>query len=218
MIRDFSLVGNSPTPGFYSTSGEQAHGVRIYSSANTDLSGLTVSAVWGDCLYVADASNGVHFHDSRCVSLGLMGVAITSGSNIMVEGVRFDSIGYGLFDIEPNLASEVATNVIFRNNTAGVLNQAPGKRFFFGANGAAGSTVSNITVTGNTISASPLDTYVTEARRKAIVFTNNASAVSTSGPVLYFAHVDGLTVTGDVQALTSGALASITDCTGVTYP
>jgi hypothetical protein len=35
--------------------------------------------------------------------------------------------------------------------------------------------------------------------------------------VLMFAHIDGLTVTGNVQPLTSGSLASITDCTGVTY-
>jgi hypothetical protein len=217
-IRDFTLIGNSPTPGVYSTSGEQAHGIRIYDSSGTDISGITVSAVWGDCLYIADASNGVQFHDSRCVSVGLMGVGITSGRNITVERVRFDSIGYGLFDIEPNLASEVATNVVFRNNTAGVLNQAPGKRFFFGANGAAGSSISNVTVTGNTISGSPLDTYVTEARRSAIVFTTNTSGVPASGPVLHFAHVDGLTVTGNVQPLSSGVLASISDCTGVTYP
>jgi hypothetical protein len=216
-IRNFRLVGNSPTPGVYSTSGEQAHGVRIYSSSGTDISGITVSAVWGDCLYIADASSGVSFHDSQCTSVGLMGVGITSGSNITVERVRFDTIGYGLFDIEPNYASEVTTNVTFRNNTAGVLKQVPGKRFFFGANGASGSTISNVTVTGNTISSSPLDTYVTVARRASIVFANNISTVPATGPVLHFAHVDYLTVTGNVQPLSSGDLANITDCTGATY-
>jgi hypothetical protein len=30
------------------------------------------------------------------------------------------------------------------------------------------------------------------------------------------AHVDGLTLTGNLQPLTRGVLASITDCTGVT--
>jgi len=33
--------------------------------------------------------------------------------------------------------------------------------------------------------------------------------------VLNFAHIDGLTVTGNVQPLTSGSLAAISDCTNV---
>ena len=56
------------------------------------------------------------------------------------------------------------------------------------------------------------------ARRQNIVFTNNTSTVAGGGPVLRFAHIDGLTVTGNVQPLSSGVLASITDSTGVTYP
>ncbi len=34
---------------------------------------------------------------------------------------------------------------------------------------------------------------------------------------IYRSSIDGLTVTGNVQPLTSGTLASISDCTGVTY-
>jgi hypothetical protein len=33
--------------------------------------------------------------------------------------------------------------------------------------------------------------------------------------VLNFAHVDGLTITGNTQPLSSGSLASIADCTNV---
>jgi hypothetical protein len=34
---------------------------------------------------------------------------------------------------------------------------------------------------------------------------------------MYLSHIDGLTVTGNVQPLTSGVFAQISDCTGVTY-
>jgi len=49
-----------------------------------------------------------------------------------------------------------------------------------------------------------------------VVFTNNTASLSVTGPALVFSHIDGLTVTGNVQPLKSGVLASITDSTGVT--
>ena len=58
---------------------------------------------------------------------------------------------------------------------------------------------------------------MTIARRTNIVFTNNRSSVTGYGPILRFAHVDGLTITGNVQPLRSGAQASISDSTKVTY-
>ena len=39
-----------------------------------------------------------------------------------------------------------------------------------------------------------------------IVFTNNISTQTISGPVLQFRSVDGLTVTGNSQPLSSGSL------------
>ena len=63
-----------------------------------------------------------------------------------------------------------------------------------------------------------LDTYVNVARRQNIVFTNNTSTVAVAGPVLHLSNIDGLTVTGNVQPLSSGVLASITASTAVTYP
>jgi hypothetical protein len=50
-----------------------------------------------------------------------------------------------------------------------------------------------------------------------IVFTNNSSTVKGYGPILRFAYIDGLTVTGNVQPLSGGSLTSITDSTSVTY-
>ena len=41
-----------------------------------------------------------------------------------------------------------------------------------------------------------------------VTFTNNRTTVALQGPVLTFENIDGLTVTGNVQPLTSGPLAS----------
>jgi len=72
-----------------------------------------------------------------------------------------------------------------------------------------------MTVSGNTVTGGSLLMVIGMTRRANIVFTNNSSTVprpdgSSASPI------DGLTVTGNVQPLTSGALANTTDCTGVT--
>ena len=75
--------------------------------------------------------------------------------------------------------------------------------------------MSGVTISGNRITGDTLLTVVTIARRKNIVFTNNTSTVRGHGPILRFAHIDGLTVRGNHQPLSSGTLVSIADCTGV---
>jgi len=221
MIRDFRLAGNSPTPGVYSGTWEHAAAITIVGGGDVEIANVTVSGVGGDGLTLSGVApnwpDGIWFHDSHVVSSGRMGVAVVAGRNVTVERVAFDTVGYGVFDIEPNDATQGASNVRFLDNTVGTVSQVRGRAFFFGANGAAGSAVGDVTVSGNTATGTPLDTIVDVARRRNIVFTNNTSAVAVAGPVLYLAHIDGLTVTGNVQPLTSGVLASITDCTGVTY-
>jgi hypothetical protein len=77
---------------------------------------------------------------------------------------------------------------------------------------------------GNTVVGNPyssdgtprgLNTWVTLARRANIVVTNNSSSQAAIGPVLAFAHVDGLVVSGNTQPRVSGSLLLISDCTGV---
>ena len=51
-----------------------------------------------------------------------------------------------------------------------------------------------------------------------VAFTGNAGAVGAGAGAHGFAHIDGLTVTGNTQPLSSGSLASISDCTAVVGP
>ncbi len=217
IIRDFHLVGNSPTPGVYQRSREGAHGVLIDASRNVEIANVTVSGVWGDCFYVGSWADTVWIHDSSCQSSGRNGVTITAGRNVTVERVAFPKSGYCTFDVEPNVSTEGATNVLFRNNTAGTFGQD-----FAAVDGShTGAPINGLTITANFITGRTLLTVVDNggtSRMQNIVFTNNKSTVAGTGPVLRFAHIDGLTVTGNVQPLKSGPLASITDSTGVTYP
>jgi hypothetical protein len=213
-IRDFNLVGNSSTAGVYQGGREGAHGILVEGSSNVEVSGVTVSGVWGDCFYIGGWADTISFHDSTCKSNGRNGVTITSGRNVGIQRVAFDKSGYVTLDVEPNHSSEGATNIKFVDNTAGTWGDS-----FFSALGASGSAINGVTVSRNTVTGKSMLVHVNlTTRRKNIVVTDNISRVAAAGPVLRFAHVDGLTVTGNVQPLSSGSLATITDCTGVTYP
>jgi hypothetical protein len=209
-IRDLKLVGNNPTPGVYHPAQEWAHGIHVSGGSNIDISGVTTGSTWGDCLHVSAWADSVSFRDSTCLSAGRHGVAITAGRNVTVQRCSFGTIGYGALDIEPNASTDGAVNIKFLDNSI-----AAQTGVFFAANGAAGSTVSDVTVDGNTVSGGTLRSIVTLARRSNIVFTNNVSSMEGAGPLLNFSHIDGLTVTGNVEPLTSEPLLAITDCTNV---
>ena len=71
---------------------------------------------------------------------------------------------------------------------------------------------------GNIVTDGSLKTLVDNggaARMARVVFTNNTGMVAAVGPLLQFMQVDDLTVTGNVQPLASGVLASVIDCTEV---
>jgi hypothetical protein len=209
-VRDFNLVGNNPTPGVYRAGQEWAAGILTIGGSHIEIANVTVGGVYGDCLKVGSGTDTVTFHDSMCTSVGRNGVSIISASNVTIQRVAFPMVGYCTFDIEPNLSTESARNIKFLDNTAGTWTNS-----FLSAHGAAGSVVDGVTVSGNTVTGNSLLTYVELARRQNVVFTNNTSTVTASGPVLRFAYVDGLTISGNVQPLSSGVLASITDSTSV---
>jgi hypothetical protein len=213
-FENFTLVGSSRSPGVYVEGSEGQHGVLVQSS-DVEVANVTISATWGDGLFVEGSTN-VWFHNNHVISAGRNGLTIVSGTNITAEHNAFDRVGYVTLDIEPNVSTEGATAIAFQANTAGTFGQD-----FAAVEGShTGAPINGITITGNTITGGTLLTVIDNGgttRMRNIVFTNNTSTVAGPGPLLQFAHIDGLTVTGNVQPLTSGSLASITDSTGVTY-
>lgn len=214
VIRDFILEGNSPTPGVYRRGEpEWQTGITVLGGARIEIDNVTVRKVRGDGLTVNAGATDVRFHDSHVETAGRSGVSVTAGSNVTVERSRFDKAGYSTFNIEPWVSGIIDRNIRFLDNTAGSWTNS-----FLSANGNAGTYIDGITVSGNTVTGKSLLTIIDLAdRRRNVVFTNNRSLVATSGPVLRLAHIDSLTVTGNVQPLSSGSFASITDSTSVAY-
>jgi hypothetical protein len=194
---------------------------------------VTMRRQSGDCVLIA-ANNytspnlgawndGVWIHDSRCELNGRMGIAITGGRNVTVERNSFDAIAMHLFDIEPNGVQfgslGGADNVRFQDNSIGSFGlDADGGSYFFAANG--NGVVTNVVVARNSVSKKHLRVVVnpgsTGHARSNFTFTDNSTSVRVSGPTMSFTNVAGLTVTGNRQPLSSGALASTSGCTNVT--
>lgn len=237
-IRDFVIVGDNAgggTSDAYQPGCESAAGVAVYSGRDVEVADVTIARTRGECLYV-DAggpshiwSDQVWFHDSTCKLNGRMGVAIAAASNVMIERVHFNKIGMSVLDIEPYSTEGGGTHVTFRDNTVAAYGLAPAyTSWFVAAHGEPGSRVSDLTVTGNrvlsgapagpnTITLAGLATTIRVERRERIVFSNNSTNVAGVGPVLYFSHIDGLTVSSNVQPVTRGAVARFVDCSAVDY-
>lgn len=237
-VREFTIVGDNAaagTSGAFHPGCESQSGVAVYSGRDVEVADMTISDTHGDCLYI-DAggpeyiwADNVWFHDSSCARIGRMGVAISAANRVMVERVRFDRIGMFVLDIEPYTSLGGGTNVTFQDNVVSTYGLTPlYTNWFVAAQGEPGSNVSDLTVTRNkvlsgaprgpnTITLAGLATTIRTERRQRIVFTDNSTTVAGKGPALYFSHIDGLTVTGNVQPLTGGSVARFSDCTGVRY-
>jgi hypothetical protein len=236
-VRNLTLLGDNPDAGTadaYHPDGQAySHSLQLYGVSNVEISDVTMSGAWGDCVYVNTNgtahiwSDTVSVHDSTCERNGRNGVVVNGGRNVTVERVRFDDIAIIVLDIEPEYSYEGATNVRFIHNNVGIFGLSTiWDTLFVAAVGLPGTVVDGITISGNAVAGNPhgylggsygLNTRIDSPRRSNIVFTDNTSTVPAAGPVLRFAHVDGLTIAGNTQPLTSGVLASITDSTGVTY-
>ena len=121
-------------------------------------------------------------------------------------------------------------NLTLRSNTVAVWGLSPLYTMHFVAcannNVGVGAVIRGLTITGNRVTAGApnsantpnaggLSTWIGKSRTSSVTFTNNTTTKAGAGPVLVFQHVDGLTVTGNTQPVTSGSLTLITDSTNV---
>jgi hypothetical protein len=242
-IHDFVLQGDNTDAGgpnaYHSGGQEYSAGIWLAGCTNVEVYNNHTLNSWGDSIYLGSFPNAtnwcdtVYIHDNNFELNGRCGFVCDAGRNVIFEYNSVDKSAMHVFDIEPfSSTAEGASNVQFRYNTIGTYGLTSiYVSFFFSANGIAGSTVSNITVTGNTVVGNNagydskglgLHTLVDTARRTNITFTNNtctraANGTAYPGAVLFFEHTDGLVVTGNTQPLSSGTLFHNSDNTGVTY-
>ena len=212
-IRDFILVGNSTTPGVFNSAAEHLASFEVEGSTRVEISNCRSSGYYGDFVKVGDNSMSVWVHNNTVPTVGRNGGTIISGRDITFEQNTFGTVGYCVFDIEPNTVSEATYNAKFLANTAVSWDCA-----FLSVEGShTGATIDGVVAAGNTVTGDSIYTVVDNggtARMKNISFTGNTGMKTVDGPVLTFAHIDALTVADNVQPLSSGILTRIVDSTG----
>ena len=237
-IRGFVIQGSNIKTGadIYDPGAENVQGIAIYGGSRIEIAGNSISQTHGDGIYANEKDtthtwvDGLWIHDNRISRIGRMGVTFNAVAHGMVERNRLDQIGMFVFDIEPDTSTQGARGVTFRNNTVGTYGLTPlYTNWFFASanyNVAPGAVIVGITISGNRVTggaashantpnAGGLATWIGRSRVRNVKFLNNTTSKPGRGPVLVFEHVDGLTVSGNVQPLLGGPLTKISDSTGV---
>jgi hypothetical protein len=241
-IRDFVVVGNNPnTTTLFAEGGlENQHVVGLSgwyggaASSHVEISEVTASHVYGDGAYLegrnvdpGDPSRHVWIHHNDWSYIGRNAISSINVTDLLVEDNEFDKIGGAAWDIEPNFAREQVRNNVFRRNTVGSFGHLTQfAASFVVSYNEESSTVDGLTVSENVVAGNPESGYDGTPRglnskfispATNIVFTNNTTTQRARGPVLEFADIAGVTVSGNVQPLISGQFARFSNCAAVSY-
>lgn len=232
-VNNFTLTGSNPDTGtaIYHPGVEGQMGLAVYGCTRLEVSNCKISNMYGDGMYISDVQD-VWLHDSQINYVGRMGVAFISGDNITIERNILDNIGLIAFDVEPDSSGSNVTDLTIQDNTVGAYSLSGYQtNWFFACAANHGNSHARFNILRNRVTvgastnvnnpagkgglATRLDTT---DRVNGVNFKNNTTTVvghPTVGypGVLYFAHVDGLTVTGNDQPMSSGTKVSAVDCT-----
>jgi hypothetical protein len=237
VIRNFTIEGNNPNTGtaIYDPGQEVQAGIGVYGGSRIEIAGNTIRKTWADAVYAANGStqdwvNGLWVHNNTLASIGRIAFTMNAVQNALLERNTIDQIGGSVLNIEPDHSYQGAVNITLRDNTVGVWGLSPLYTQHFVAcannNVGVGAVVRGLTITGNTVTggapssantpnAGGLSTWIGKSRTSDVTVANNTTTKAGRGPVFKFEHIDGLTVTGNTQPLTSGSLMYISDSTGV---
>jgi hypothetical protein len=144
-------------------------------------------------------TSNVHIHDSHFEANGRQGIAVTGGRDILIEHNYIGQVRRSSIDLEPHSENGGAETIVIRENDFG-----PGRLLFL-ASAGIGSNVGQVTIESNRLERAmqivviPPEGY----RRGPFSIINNVSVVRFGAPValMRFFRVDGLTVRGNVMAL-----------------
>jgi hypothetical protein len=211
-------------------------GVAIYGARDIIVANVTISSVHGECIYIDAGGNPrgiapwadrITFKDSTCRLNGRMGVAIVAASHVTVTRNTFDDIAISVFDIEPTRPDGGATYISLTDNHIkdyGLSHRWTPWVLEGSAYGMTTTIVHDVTLARNRISGMTRTVHNDTSaglRVKAVTenwarfsIRDNVSTVTGTGPCMYFQHVDGLTVSGNVQPLTREPLVWFDDTSG----
>jgi hypothetical protein len=198
---------------------QHAHAVDLDGSS-VDVDHVTMSDVAGDCVYFGrgpseaiSLSSGT-VRDSTCRRTSRNAVAVVAGEDILVQGLRTGSIGYNVFDVEPNVDSGWGSNgVTFDDNTIGTY----AKNVYSIVEGAP---VSNQSFTNNRIVGAGLKVAIADPsgasyRATDVTISGNTSDTPQAPAAINVDNVDGLTLTANTVPMTGGPMAAVTGSCGL---
>jgi hypothetical protein len=222
-IRDFAIRGNNPQPGQYQGAlSEGQMGILIFGGGPIEIANVDIANTYSDGIFIGGGGNDapshdIWIHDSDIHDIGRMGISPVSTTGTTIERVDFVRVNWVAVDIEPELNSTAANHIIFRDSTVGPQ-PATGYHSpsFVSVGGPLTTNVGDITIANNQVTGGRISVDVTQtSRRYNITVTDNTSDYLAAGPVMTFAHIDGLTILRNSEPLSSGPLYTITDSTGV---
>lgn len=124
-VLNFTVLGTNnvsdvPAPGFSSYNESYAFEAAILCGDSTGLTirDYRVDAVWGDGLQV-EGCHDIVLQDAVIEKNGRQGVSMSHGSNLLVHNVTVGHSRRAGVDIEPNVQSDIVSNVTLSNMTIG---------------------------------------------------------------------------------------------------
>ena len=236
-----TVLGNNPNATTLFTPGQENSHVLALSgwggqgpSSYVEMRGIDARNVYGDFAYLEgrnvapwEPSSYVWIHDNTGTSIGRNAISSIDVTDLLVESNTFDRIGLDAWDIEPNFDGQQVRRNTFRSNRIGaysLMTQFDG--WLLSTANKTKAVIEDITLTDNDVvgvaanghSGVPRGLQVQidrSGRPSQVTVTNNRTAQAAPGPVMHFVNVDGLTVDGNVQPLTSGDLTTTNAETGL---
>jgi len=233
VVRNLTIEGHNPngrTSNAHEYAWEFGMGISLYGVINATVANVSILNVNGDAVYVDGGNAGAGYRWSDGVAIrnvlidgtGRHGVAFTNGvRNAVVSGSTIRLTGMYPVVIEPDGvvvggATAGADGITITGNAISryTIDSSWGP-YLFAATGHGPEN--NIEFSNNVVTGQHLRIAVQPNgyARTNIRILNNRSDTRVAGPVMDFAGCTNLTVTGNVQPLSSGALATVSGCTNV---
>jgi hypothetical protein len=218
-LQNMVVQGSYKSGGTFTSSLQHAHAVDVRGSS-VDLGGLTMTDVAGDCVYFGlgwtstPARSTGTLHDSTCLRTGRNAVAVAAGDNIVVQRVTTGTIGYDVFDVEPNSGAGFGSNnVTFDGNSIGssklnaysVVESGP----------VANQSFTNNRFVGVGARIAVSDPASAGYRAQGVRISGNSSTVPQPPAAINVDNVDGLTISGNSIPVAGGPMAAITASCGI---
>ncbi len=216
VLRNFTIRGANPKggaePGAYVPALEGQAGIGISRTSGILIESVRVTDTYGDFIWITGRTHAVRIRNSSFARSGRQGIAVVSGTAIVIDDNDIRDVARSVFDLEP-LGKNPAQDVRIRRNEVGEY------RNFLLAAGGGGPGVNNILLEANRVTAdngiSVYAGHVIQQRRDYRIFDNVGIGVATPSTgtgrsgLFQLINLDGVQIRGNVQQLGGGPLLSL---------